>query len=248
MSHTMRIMILAAILGGCVSDRSTAPTEGALKASGSAAPSAADLPEFPPAEDFVPEIDNPYLGFARERIFTYAGETADGNETILVEVTKESKTILGVVTTVVHDQAFLEGELIEDTSDWFAQDGDGNVWYFGEKSYEIVNGAIVDSAGSWEAGVDGAVPGIFMLAEPKIGTQYQQEFYEGVAEDEAKVVSLSQEAEVPYGEFEDCLQTMEWSHLSPGARETKTYAFGVGMVLEMSRGGHDRIELTAIEN
>ncbi len=248
MSRTLRIMTLAAILGGCVSDRSTAPTEGALKSAAGPTTAAGDLPSLPPPEDFVPEIDNPFLGFARGRTFTYAGETSDGSETILVEVTNDEKTILGITTTVVHDRAFLDGELIEDTFDWFAQDKDGNVWYFGEKSYDIENGAIVDSAGSWEAGVDGATPGIFMLAEPEVGMQYHQEFYEGVAEDEAKVVSLTKEAEVLFGEFEGCLETMEWTRLSPGAREVKFYASGVGMVLEMSRGGHDRIELTAVDN
>jgi hypothetical protein len=247
MHRTLSIMALAALIGGCVADRSTSPTEGALKTAPATAPSAADLPAFPPS-GFVSEIDNPYLGFARGRTFTYEGETSDGAERIVVTVTQESKTILDVPTTVVHDQAYLDGALIEDTFDWFAQDEDGNVWYFGEKSYDVENGEIVDSTGSWEAGVDGAVPGLFMLAEPKVGVQYRQEFYEGVAEDEAKVVSLKRNVEVPFGEYEECLQTMEWTHLEPGARETKFYAFGIGMVLEMSRNGHDRVELTAIED
>ena len=108
---------------------------------------------------------------------------------------------------------------------------------------------MIDHAGSWEAGVNGATPGIIMLADPKIGTQYQQEFAEGVAEDMAKVVSLSETVEVPYRIFEGCLQTEEWTPLEPGAREAKFYAPGVGLVLELQhRGGGVRIELTAIEN
>jgi hypothetical protein len=125
----------------------------------------------------------------------------------------------------------------------------GNVWYFGEDSKQIENGVVVGTEGSWEAGVDGAKPGIIMLAEPKVGTKYQQEFAPGVAEDMAKVLSLSETVEVPYGRFEGCLKTAEWTPLEPGAREFKYYAPGTGQVLEVqSRGGGVRVELIAIEN
>jgi hypothetical protein len=232
-----------ALLAGCGTDRSTPLTPG------SGAVLAGSLPELPNPEEFVAEINNPYLAFKPGRVFTYQGQTEDGLETIVVEVTKKTKTILGVVTTVVHDQAFLNGELIEDTFDWFAQDTDGNVWYFGEDSKEIQDGQVVSTAGSWEAGVDGAQPGIIMLANPTVGTKYQQEFAEDVAEDMAKVLSLSETVEVPYGMFVECLQTMEWTPLEPGAREFKFYAPGVGQVLEVQpQSGGVRIELTDIKN
>jgi hypothetical protein len=249
MYRILSVMLLTAIFAGCMSDQSTAPTESALKTPDVATASSHDLPALPPPEDFVPEIDNPYLAFERGRIFTYEGETEDGFEQNVVEVTEENKTILGVATTVVHDQGFLDGELVEDTFDWFAQDSEGNVWYFGEKSYHIEGGEVVDSAGSWEAGVDGALPGIIMLAEPEVGVRYQQEFSEGIAEDMAKVVGLSETAEVPYGTFTDCLKTKEWTPLEPGAREFKFYALGTGLVLELQpRGQDERIELKSIQN
>jgi hypothetical protein len=242
------ILLVALIAAGCgtnglspLNDNSpTAPVAQLHKS----------VPDFPSnPKDFVARIDNPYLGFEAGKVFRYEGVTEDGLEMIVVEVTNKTKKILGVATTVVHDRVYLNGDLIEDTFDWYAQDKNGNVWYFGEDSKEIENGVVVSTEGSWEAGVDGAQPGIIMLAEPKIGTQYQQEFAEGVAEDMAKVLRLSETADVPYGTFDGCLQTAEWTPLAPGAREFKFYAPGVGLVLEVqSRGGGVRIELTAIEN
>ncbi|MEW5796768.1 MAG: hypothetical protein AB1772_10465 [Candidatus Zixiibacteriota bacterium] len=206
-------------------------------------------PEFPsdPAA-FVAGITNSYLGFAPGRVFRYEADTDEGHETIVVEVLSETKTILGVATTVVHDQVFLGGNLIEDTYDWYAQDQDGNVWYFGEDSREILGGEVVSTEGSWEAGVNSATPGIVMLAEPRIGMKYRQEFAEDVAEDAAQVLSLSKTVTVPFGRFQGALQTMEYSPLSPGAREFKYYAPGVGMVLEVSpSAGRARVELVDVQ-
>jgi len=245
-------LILAALIGalaaGCGIDGLTPASDNAPTAPVAQLRKA--VPDFPSnPKDFVARIDNPYLAFERGKVFRYEGVTGDGLETIVVEVTHATKRIIGVATTVVHDQAFLNGKLIEDTFDWYAQDKNGNVWYFGEDSKEIENGVVVSTEGSWEAGVNGARPGIIMLAEPKIGTQYQQEFAEGVAEDMAKVLSLSETVEVPVGMFEGCLKTEEWTPLAPGAREFKFYAPGVGLVLEVQRrDGGVRVELKVIKN
>jgi hypothetical protein len=113
----------------------------------------------------------------------------------------------------------------------------------------IQNGVVVGTAGSWEAGLNGATAGIIMLAQPKVGTQYQQEFSAGVAEDNAKVLNLSSNVDVPFGSFTGCLKTQEWTPLEPGARETKFYKAGVGQLLTVEAGGGGtREELTAIEN
>ena len=77
--------------------------------------------------------------------------------------------VLGVTTIVVRDRAWEDGESIEDTFDWYAQDNDGKVWYSGEDSKEIEDGKIVSTEGSWEAGVDGAKPGIVMKSNPQVG-------------------------------------------------------------------------------
>jgi hypothetical protein len=236
-----------ALLAGCGTDSTTSPLD-LNTASQTPTALTKSEPAVPDPADFVAEIDNPFLSFARGRVFRYAGETADGLETILVEVTGANRTVLGVSTTVVHDRAYLDGELIEDTYDWYAQDKDGNVWYFGEDSRQIENNQVVGTEGSWEAGVDGAEPGILMPAEPRIGLRYRQEYAAGVAEDMAQVRSLSKTVEIPYGIFAGCLETAEWTPLEPGARESKFYAPGVGMLLELQRrGGGSRVELIAIE-
>ena len=210
------------------------------------ASSASNIPSFPSDPSaFVAEITNPYLSFERGKRFQYEGETADGLETIIVEVTNDNKMILGIATTVVHDQVFLDGDLIEDTFDWYAQDGNGNVWYFGEDSKEIEDGIVVSTEGSWEAGVNGARPGLIMLANPQNGIKYQQEFAEDVAEDMAKVLNINKTIEIGLGIFEGCLETMEFTPLEPGHREHKYYFPGTGLMLEESpRGG--RIELISV--
>ena len=117
-------------------------------------------------------------------------------------VTNDTKVILGVTTIVVHDSVYEQGVLTEDTLDWYAQDEDGNVWYFGEDTKELdENGNVISTEGSWEAGVNGAKPGIVMEAKPRKGDRYQQEFATGVAEDMAQVIGYKNSYCVRHGCF-----------------------------------------------
>jgi hypothetical protein len=167
--------------------------------------------------DFVGVIDNPYMPLKPGTKVKFGGA-----ERIEITITTETKTILGVPATVVRDQVFVNGELEEDTFDWFAQDRHGNVWYFGEKTAEYANGKVVSTAGSWEGGVDGARPGIVMLADPQVGDVYRQEYYKGEAEDLAEVTGVGGSITVPLGTFTDILVTEEWTPLEPSVRERKT--------------------------
>jgi hypothetical protein len=204
-------------------------------------PSLADMPD---PSTFSTTIDNPYLPWIPGTVFTYEG----GGETIVVEVTDQTREVLGVDTVVVHDTVSEGGEVIEDTYDWYAQDADGNVWYFGEDSKEMSGGEVHSTEGSWEAGVDGARPGIVMLADPEVGDYYYQEFYEGHAEDTGEVVALDETAETPYGVFEGVLRTEDVNPLDTTVIEHKFYARGVGFVLEIGVQGSDqRIELVGVE-
>jgi hypothetical protein len=197
--------------------------------------------------DFVAQIDNQYLPFTPGTTFIYEGETEDGKERIEVEVTHETKEILGVTCIVVRDRVWVDSELVEDTFDWFAQDKDGNVWYFGEDSKEYEGGKVVSTEGSWEAGLDGAKPGIIMKANPQVGDAYRQEYYEDEAEDMAEVLSLNESISVTYGSFENCLKTQEWTPLEPDIVENKYYAPGVGVILEVAvEGESERVELIDI--
>jgi hypothetical protein len=131
---------------------------------------------------------------------------------------------------------------------WYAQDAEGNIWYLGEDTTEYEDGELKDTEGSWEAGVDGAQPGILLPADPKVGMTYRQEYYEGEAEDAAEVLSLDETANVPYGDFDHVLMTRDFTPLTPDLVEQKFYARGVGLVLAVTvSGGSDREELLSFD-
>jgi hypothetical protein len=205
-------------------------------------------PRFDPA-NFVDVIDNPYFPLSPGTELVYKGISDGEHEVIEITVTNDTKTILGITATVVRDQVFVAGELAEDTFDWYAQDRQGNVWYLGEDTKEYEKGKVVSTEGSWEAGVDGAQPGIIMLADPLSADTYRQEFYEGEAEDLARVVSLDESVTVPQGSFDQVLKTEEWTPLQPKLLENKFYARGVGVVLErLIKGGEEVLRLIEIRH
>lgn len=195
--------------------------------------------------DFVAGVDHPFFPLTPGAKLVF-----EGDEHVEVTVLPETKLILGVAATVVRDQVFVDGVLEEDTIDWFAQDRDGNVWYFGEKTAELdKDGKVTSTAGSWEAGVDGAQPGIVMLAEPQVGDEYRQEFYAGEAEDLAAITAVTGSVTVGAGSWSgaDVLVTEEWTPLEANFRERKTYARGAGLVKsERIVGGTEVITLEQI--
>jgi hypothetical protein len=204
-------------------------------------------PQLDPA-DFVAAVTNPFFPLTPGTTHHYEGETAEGLETIVTEVLNGTKTILGIRATIVHDRVFLDGELIEDTFDWYAQQNNGDVWYLGEDSKEIEDGEVVSTTGSWEAGVDGAKPGIIMWGDPAahLNEEYKQEYYVGVAEDVATVVALDESVQVPHGSFTGCIETEDRNPLEQGAVEHKFYCSGVGLTLEGPADGSELFELTEI--
>lgn len=192
-------------------------------------------------------VDNPWLPLAPGTTMTYETDTADGLQRTVVTVTGDTREILGVDCLVVRDTVTLDGELVEDTYDWFAEDDGGNVWYFGEDTKDYEGGRVVGTEGSWEAGVDGAEPGIVMEADPAVGDAYRQEHYAGHAEDEAEVVGLDGTVTVPYGSWRDVLVTEDTTPLEPGLVEHKHYARGVGLVLAVDLRTGEREELVSVE-
>ena len=207
----------------------------------------AAAPQFNPT-NFVSQVDNQFFPLTPGTTYFYEGEKDGIPSSDEFIVTHQTKRILGVSCTVVRDHAFENGILVEDTIDWFAQDTDGNVWYFGEDTRELdANGNVISTEGSWQAGVDGAQPGIIMEAHPRAGDRYQQELAAGVAEDMARVLSLKKSATVIFGSFDDLLLTRESSPLDPGSVEHKYYAKGVGFILGVAvKGGDERTELVRI--
>lgn len=200
-------------------------------------------PDIDPA-DFVTVIDNRYLPLAPGSRWIYEGVDDGEPVRIEIEVTDQSKQVMGIDAVVVHALEYEDGELVEDTLDWYAQDVDGNVWYLGEDSREIEDGEVVSTEGSWESGVDGALPGILMLSEPTVSQAYRQEYYEGEAEDLGEVIETGNQQTVPAGDFDEIVVVREWTPLEPDVVENKYHAPGVGVVLELvTEGGDGRVEL-----
>src|SRR5258706_6985997 len=197
--------------------------------------------------NFVGTIDNPWFPLIPGTVLPYRGikdgEVADETFT----VTKQTKVVAGVTCVVVHDELKLGGELAETTEDWYVQDRDGNVWYFGEATQELESGKVVNTEGSWEGGVDGAEPGIYMPANPVIGQSALQEFYAGQAEDHFVVLLINTKVKVPLGSVNGALLTAEWTLLEPDVLSEKFYVRGTGQVREVDvAGGDEKLELTKI--
>ena len=201
-------------------------------------------PQIDPS-NFQSRIDNPYFplipGTRYQYLETVLGEQFDRE----ITVTSQTKTIMGVKCITVHDLLTQKGELKEDTYDWYAQDKRGTVWYFGEATIEFKPGYRRSAAGSWEAGVRGALPGIVMPGETKPGLPYRQEYYANWAEDMGQILALGETVSVPAGNFTNCLRTKEWSLLESGA-EKRWYAPGIGFVRSEATGG-EHVVLVSIK-
>jgi hypothetical protein len=240
------IMVVVALLVGIALFWSLQHTGQPQKQTGQAQTSSVHLPD--PAA-FVDKIDNKYFPLPVGTTFIFEGTAKGGSERVEVFVSPQTKKILGVITAVIRDRVTVDGKLVEETFDWYAQDKDSNVWYFGEDAKEYRDGVVVNTEGSWEAGVNGAQPGIIMEANPKVGDSYHQEYAKGVAEDMAQVLSLKETSSVPYGSFDNLLMTKEWSALKPGIVEHKYYASGVGQIRStMVQGGTEQSKLVEIRH
>lgn len=198
------------------------------------------------AADFTEGGSNPFFPLEPGMVWTY-DETDEGESfTIRVEVLEATRQIQGVTATVVRDTVRDEdGDVVEDTYDWYAVDDDGNVWYLGEDTKEYEDGRVVTTAGSWEWGVDGALPGIIMKADPRPSEEsYYQEHSIGHAVDRGQVLARGASVTVPYGTFTDTVTTREWSELEPGIVDKAYYARDVGLLKkERESGGGDYAEV-----
>ena len=199
-------------------------------------------PDFDP-DNFVDADEaaanpNPYFPLVPGTYWVYEAE----DEIIRVDVLDEVKVIEEVECRTVRDVVTIDGLLVEDTSDWYAQDEEGNLWYCGEisQNFAIIPGEaeaeLVDLEGSWKTGRDDAKAGIIIFSEPEVGTTYRQEYDLGNAEDIGEIVSTTGTAETSSGEFGcdgDCLITRDYTPIEPDAAELKIYAPGIGLILEL---------------
>ncbi|MCA9290959.1 MAG: hypothetical protein KDA25_07510 [Phycisphaerales bacterium] len=206
-------------------------------------------PDIDP-EDFLSPEDaaanpNPYFPLVPGTSTLFFSATDGAIEIIQVTVTDQTREIAGIECFEVRDTVWANGSVIEDTLDWYAQDEDGNVWYFGELTFEFEDGVLRGLEGSWEHDVDGAKAGIVMFADPQIGTAYRQEWLLGEAEDCAEIEAIDDSVDVLYGSFDECVRTRDFTPISPGVDELKYYAPGIGFVLEVKPDG-EILELLAI--
>jgi hypothetical protein len=200
-------------------------------------------PTIEPAE-FTAEITNAYMPLVPGTAMTYKA----AGEHDVFSVTDRTREIMGVTTVVVRDQAFEDGALVEDIEDWFAQDAAGNVWYFGESTAECDGRKVTSRHGSWESGVDGAQPGIVMLAHPEIGDYYRQEYLLGEAEDVARVVRMNATINHALGSYSHVVITEDFTRLESSLLEHKKYAPGIGLVEEQPiKGGSGIVKLIEVD-
>lgn len=223
---------------------------------GVASPHAPTAP-LPPPRDFASRINNPWLPFPPGLVLIYRG-IKDGHRAIDIEtVTHKTKVIKGIRATVIHDRTYLwtghgakrRKYLGERTSDFYAQDKKGNVWYLGENTAELrPDGRVISTDGTWRTGVNGAHAGIFIAAHPRIGTGGFQEFYPGHAEDRYRVLRLKAQVSTPVGSSRHALLTKETSPLEPGVVDHKFYIRGIGDVIEQTvKGGNEHFTLVSIK-
>jgi hypothetical protein len=238
-----RIAVLAAacaalMAGGCGGD-----SEDGSKSAG--LPIGSEPVRLDPS-DFTTRIDNRYWPMAPDGAAGRGWVFRSSEERIVVSVTGKKKSVAGIDALVVNDTARdREGNLVEVTDDWYAQDGEGNVWYLGAAAKEYEGGKVVSTDGSWEHGVDGAYAGVVVPAEPRPGLKYRQEHYKGEAEDVSRVLRVDARVTVPAGAFEDCLETRDTTALEPDVVERKYYAPDVGPIMAAVAGETPRDELVS---
>ena len=236
------IAVLLPALAGCGGSSGGGTTQADRQSGTSTFPQSSEPSNLNPA-DFTTRIDNPYWPMpvgARWQVHVSNPQGESLQETITV--TNQTRRIAdGVTARVVHDVVYDHGRPSEITDDWYAQDRQGNIWYFGENTASIQNGK-KDTSGSFEAGLNGADAGVAMAAQPAVGLTYREEYYEGNAEDRAKVLALDQQVQAPAGHFTGAILTDDTSPIEPDVSEYKLYAKGVGPVVAVSVSGESERE------
>jgi len=232
-SHTLILVTLVIVvaIGGLVAwviTRSTAEYHPAIRPT-----------------NFSSAVTNPYFSLPPGKKLTYEGPVKNGVERDEFIVLNEKKSIMGVDCVTVRDTVWTNNQLTEQTLDWYAQAKNGDVWYFGEDTKEYESGKVTSTAGTWEAGKNGAQPGILMKAAPQVGDTWRQEYLKGVAEDKAQVLGTHETVSVPTDTYQNCVKTKDWTDLEPNKVENKYYCAG-NVALTTTPDGSERVQLTSI--
>jgi hypothetical protein len=230
--RTKMVIALAAILGSPQAASALSPP----------------IPKLPAPSQFVKRITNPWFPLLPGTVYVYRG-TKDGKQAIdVLAVTHRQRTIDGIRATVINDRLYENGRLAERTTDWYAQDRSGTVWYLGENTATLnARGNVLDTSGSWMAGVGGAHAGIYMPGHPHVGQLARQEYAKGQAEDQFRILQFGARVDVGGVSSQHALLTQETTALEPGVVDHKLYVRGIGTALEVTvKGGNERLELISM--
>ena len=243
MRKLVTVIVGSALMAGCGSGGSKSTPAHAVARHAGGSPTAS------PAR-FAAQTQNPWFPLRPGTTYLYTGVKDGKPSRDVFTVSHAVKTIQGVRTTAVSDRLFIRGHLAERTTDWYAPDAQGNVWYFGEATAELDrNGKVTSTEGSWQGGVNGARPGVYMPANPHIGQSGLQEYYKGHAEDHYRVKSLAASVRTPGASSGHALLTEEFTPLEPAVLDHKLYVRGVGNVLELTvKGAVERNTLVAVRH
>lgn len=203
-------------------------------------------------QEFVEGISNPHFPHKIGQVLNYTVSEGGNLSSLSVTSTANSKMVMGVLCLGAHERGrgiTAEGRT-EDTWRWYAQDRDGNVWYFARetKKYDF---EVVTEDWSWRAGTNGAKPGRVMVGRPQeyVNKEYQLDYVPGVSMTRAVVLGTNETVTVPFGTFSGCLKVKVFSDLETGNVEFMYFAPGTGLVLSegLPKGGR-RQELVGISN
>lgn len=244
MKNLAKTLVISIMLGACSEDQ----FEGFRPDDSLLFDLTFDTPAYLTQDNFVEVVDNPFFPLEVGSITILEGENEEGQPVrVTEEVLDEKRQVMGIAATVLLVKEWENGELVEETRDWFAQDKQGNVWYLGEAVNDYEGGKLIGHDGAWESGVNNAIAGIQMPAEPQTGMFFRQEWLPEEAEDMAEIISMNETITIPFGTFTNVMKTKEWNPLEKGSEEYKYWVSGVGMLRAEAIGDPGYEELVAVE-
>ena len=206
-----------------------------------------DPDDFIDPNDIGVTVDaNPYWPLTAGHTHVIVADDGESKEVTVVAATDEVRDVGGLPCRVIRDLVFeesedegeIEYEAVEVTQDWYAQNLMGDTVYCGENTYEIEDGLIDNTDGSFANGTDRARAGYLVRAFPVPGNGDRQEMATDEAEDYVRYENLAATPSAAEGGDVEafpcagaCLQTYEVNPRDPGQAEYKYYLAGTGFVL-----------------
>ena len=181
---------------------------------------------------FTLTINNPFFPMPVGARWIFVGNDEGDSVNLTITILPDTMMVAGVATRVLEERESENGTLVEISRNFFVQAATGDICYYGEDVDIYSGGVIVSHDGAWRAGVGGAAPGVFMPAAPAVGQMFRQEVAPGVAEDRIEITAVGAAVTVPLGTYTNTVNFLESTPLEPGARSYKSFASGVGMLVD----------------